>query len=822
MRARVFCTTMIGVLLLTIPACRPGRGEEEAARPTPVPAEATETPAPSGTPTLASGTPTAPPATTTPQAPLSIGERRERLGQAGLIYAPPAGYDVEYGWHKVSLRPLDADPALGPLIEIDSNPFLCGERVPVDVSAALEVALLCASWRFDALDTSVSEPITMSLGRNYGLLSEVEGTRDGVAVRMRVYVLKPSPTRVLVVIGLAPADRYAELDGTLQAVVASMDLLAWQSYTNANDVADVAFFDGYLFTATSGGVVAWPLGGGMLPVKYTVDDGLPSNAATALTVCSMMGELTLFAGTLDAGVARFDPGRRMWIPLDTPYAEWTDTRVRALACALDNRLVVGYEDEGVDLLNLDEVLWYHFSNAEGVPGGLRALATRPYSNEIWIIAENKLARVSDEGLTTIVGGDGGGIYYQGGLDGTDNLWLAAYYRLARRSAQGEWTYLDNGDIADLFATSLTALAVAGDDTLWLGSYNQVARFDPIRGQVIELHRREPGMVAGTVRALTVDPMEGWIAYAVEGAGASVLRDGYWRTFVLDDQPLQDNRIRTLAQDADGLIWYGDRSGNVVSANPSDIASVEQRYRLPRGFALSIYADADGGVWVGHFDGASHYSGRGARHLAAQAPELADLYVRAIARDTRGRLWLGSDEGLFIWDNGRVMVMTEADGLPGVEVRALQPQGEAMWVGTTAGLARVADDRISVFRSESSDLPSDSIRALTLDPWGDLLVAAGSGLVIWQEAVGDFHSLLESHGESPITSIAVADDGEIWVATARDGVYSLLYQGEAAHWHHLTGQDGIPSNGYGPHAVFVDGDGVVWLAGESGGIGRYGP
>ena len=819
---------MVMVMVLpTMTACGADRDGEEVTAITAVPAGTTATPTtavPAETTVRATPTaiPTAIRTTATPETATPAVPRRERLGRAGVIYDPPLGFGIEYNWHKVTLRPRGADPSVGPLIEIDSDLYLCGGRVPIDGQAALEEALFYAAWRLDAVDEPPGDPATVSMGRMDGLMAEMGGKRDGVPVRMRVYALKPGPTRILSVTGLAPADRYGELVDTLEGMVASMDVLAWETFTYGNDVEDVAFFDGYLWTATGGGVVAWPLGGGILPVKYTVQDGLPANAATALAVCPVMGAPTLFVGTWDSGVARFDPGRRLWVSLDDAYAEWSDSDVRALTCVLDNRLVVGYEDGGVDILNLDEVLWYHFGRAEGVPGNLRALTTGPEVGQVWVIGEDDVALISGEGLSTGLGDPGSDMLYQGGADGSGNLWLAAYTRVARRSAAGEWTYVDNQDVPDLFDTSVTALALAGDDTVWLGSYGQVARFDPRRGEVIDLHRREPGMVVGTTRALTVDPVTGWIGYGVAGAGASVLKEGEWLPFVLEDEPVLDSRIRTLAQDNEGRIWYGDRWGRILAFQPGEVGPPRDYFQLTRGFPLSMYADPEGGVWVGHFDGVTHYTPDGVRNLTLELPELADQYVRAIARDAQGRLWLGSDEGLFVGDEEHLLLMSEADGLPGVQVRALQPDGEAMWVGTTEGLARIAEGNVTVIGSGDSALPEGIIGALALDPWGDLLVGAGSALLAWDDAAAEFRMLLDIYGDVPVSGIAVDRDGEIWVTTGGEGVYALLFQGEAAEWQHFTGRDGIPSNTYGPHAVLIDGDGVVWLGGADGGLGRYGP
>ncbi len=830
MESRRFLTTVMMVVVMVLAvmaACRRDRDGEDvtaitavptettATSTTAVPTEATVTPMPTTMSTAVRATVTA--ETATPAAPL-----RERLGHAGLIYDPPMGYEIEYGWHRVALRWPGSDPGLGPLIEIDSNPFLCGERVPIDGWAALEEALFCAAWRLDAVEEPPDDPVTVSMGRMDALMAEMEGKRDGVPVRMRVYALKPGPTRVLSIIGLAPADRYAELVDTLEGMVASMDVLNWETFTNGNDVEDVTFFDGYLWTATGGGVVAWPLGGGILPVKYTVHDGLPANAVTALTVCPVMGVPTLFAGMGDGGVARFEPGRWLWVGLQDAQAEWADSDVRALTCVLDNRLVVGYQDGGVDFLNLDEVVWYHFGRAQGMPGSLRALTTGPEIGQVWVIGADDVAVISGEGLSTGLGDPGSDMVYQGGADGSGNLWLAAYTHVARRSTAGEWTHLDNRDVPDLFDTSVTALAVARDDTVWIGSYGQVARFDPRQAEVIDLHRREPGMVVGTTRALTIDPIEGWIAYGVAGAGASVLKEGEWLPFVLEDQPVLDNEIRTLAQDGEGRIWYGDRWGRVFNFAPGEMGLPGAYFQLRRGFALSMYADPGGGVWVGHFDGVSLYTADGVRHLTSELPELADQYVRATARDSGGRLWLGSDDGLFVWDGERVLMMNEADGLPGMQIRALQPDGEVMWVGTTEGLARVTGDNVTVFEAGNSALPGDIVGALALDPGGDLLVGAGSALLIWDGAAADFRVLLETYADVPVSGIAVDRDGEIWVTTGGDGVYALRFQGEDAHWQHLTGRDGVPSHTYGAHAVLIDGDGVVWLGGADGGLGRYGP
>ncbi len=813
MRIRTALVTTI-ILLPAVLACSLARGTDAPADLTATPAvtapTATSEPLPTASVPTATAEPTAvPPAAT-----------REQLGQIGLSYALPDGYEPAYAWNRVSFQRPGADPLLDPLIEIDANPYLCTETVPGDLYEAMETALLCATWSFDEGTAASDAPSATTVSGLHALTAEVAGTQAGAPMRLRLTVLKPGPTRVLVIRGRAATEHFEGLIEELEALSASMEILTWQTLTNGNDVTDVAFHDGYLWAATGGGVVAWPLGGGIDPVKYTVADGLPSNDVRALTVCPVGGEFMLFAGTWGGGVARYEPGRWRWISMDDPYAEWSDRHVTALACALGNRLVVGYEHSDVDLLNLDETLWTTFSRDEGVPGELRALAATPAGSDIWLIGEEGLALISDVGLIPETE-PALGVYYQAGLDSMDNLWVAAWDRLIRRTPEGEWTDFDQREIEDLFHVQLTGLAVAADDTIWLGSYNQLSRFDPVEGEVVEVYWLGDSPVPGGVGRLAVDPYYDWVAYSVPGVGAAVLKDGEWMPFVLEDEPLHDNHVRALAQDSEGHLWMADRSGRLWVVDPVATAVPLERYDVPRGFAFSITPDAKEGVWVGHFDGASLYTLEGALHLADVVPQLTDVYVRAIARDATGRLWLGGDEGLFIWDEVRLTEMTEVEGLPGTEVRALQADGDAMWVGTTQGLARIEGAGIDTFAVRGVDLPGELIGALALDRWGHLLVATGSTLLV-RDADGAFEPLLQNAWDSPLTAIAVGADGEIWVTTALDGVYTLQYHGEAGDWLHLSGKDGLPGNAYGAYSVILDRDGIVWLGGTSGGLGRYGP
>lgn len=793
---------------------------------------------PTGVPptaTVAPYTATLPPPTPLPTA--SAGPGEELLGQAGLWYEPIPGYEVAYSYDRVVLAAPGADPALGPLVAVDSNPFQCYESVAVNLQDAFDRARDCIPWMYSFEEYETTEPLEVQVDDRFGYAADIVGTIAGQEVRLHFIALKPGTMRVLVLIALAPADRYAEVAGPFADMVASIDLLTWTTYSYANNVQDVAFFEGYLWTATSGGVVNYGLGGGLYPEKYTATDGLPANDVRALAVCPVMGEPTLVAGTYGGGLARFDFGLRRWFDMGGAYSEWHSDRVQALACVPErNRLIVGYDD-GIDVYDADEVLWTFYPYEAEVPGEVRALVVTPDGETVWAIGWHRLIRITAQGAVEQESPSDVSLS-QGALDGAGNLWVGTAEGLARLSPDGEWLlYIAAGglaqlspdgawsryeseEVADLAVGPVSGLVVAPDGAIWAGSEGQVARFDPQAGQVTAVYTRAEGLGAGWVTRMAVQE-DGWIA-AGSATGSSVWRDDAWTSYALEDEPLFTNWITAIVQDGGGDIWIGTETAGISRFDPRNPAGRWDNFygELPDPSIATLYADPDGGVWVGHVGGISHYADGQWRHLADEAPETDGLYAYALAEDAAGQLWIGTDMGLAIWDGQRLSWLTTASGLPSDQVRALLPDGAAMWAGTLGGLTRLEGTAIEAFTTANSSLPDNAVNALAIDSRDQLLVAAGPFLA-WRDNAGEFETLLETYDGSAIAAIAAAPNGEHWVTTRDGGAYHLAYYGEGADWVHLPAAAGPPSNSYLAHSVLVDRDGTVWFGGATGGVARYG-
>ncbi len=82
----------------------------------------------------------------------------------------------------------------------------------------------------------------------------------------------------------------------------------------------------------------------------------------------------------------------------------------------------------------------------------------------------------------------------------------------------------------------------------------------------------------------------------------------------------------------------------------------------------------------------------------------------------GRVWVGTDQGLARYQDGRWTSWGTADGLPYAVVTSLavDPQTGDLWVGTMGGLARFSGGRFESFTQRTSGLANDVVYGVAVD------------------------------------------------------------------------------------------------------------
>src|SRR6202034_3392124 len=106
--------------------------------------------------------------------------------------------------------------------------------------------------------------------------------------------------------------------------------------------------------------------------------------------------------------------------------------------------------------------------------------------------------------------------------------------------------------------------------------------------------------------------------------------------------------------------------------------------------LCMAPAVNGGLWVGTPDGLNYISESNAVQRITSADGLPDDYIRALAADPDGSVWVGTRQGLaHLHGIGKQMkpdTLTHADGLGGDLIGSLLLTPDGLWVATSGGLS----------------------------------------------------------------------------------------------------------------------------------------
>ena len=164
---------------------------------------------------------------------------------------------------------------------------------------------------------------------------------------------------------------------------------------------------------------------------------------------------------------------------------------------------------------------------------------------------------------------------------------------------------------------------------------------------------------------------------------------------LTTEPIPEGlgEITDISQDDHGVLWLSTQGGLLQRTNES-WQLLELPTAAPEGFA-SLVTSGHGWFWAA---GASHglmrlhVSGGKADFAQWQtAPNIIDAAVYFTLIDRRGWLWLGTDDGIVIYDGHLWRKFDQEDGLIWNDTdqnSAYADEDGSIWFGTSGGLAHV--------------------------------------------------------------------------------------------------------------------------------------
>lgn len=318
--------------------------------------------------------------------------------------------------------------------------------------------------------------------------------------------------------------------------------------------------------------------------------------------------------------------------------------------------------------------------------------------------------------------------------------------------------------------SVTDVAQTPEGYLWVGTvFGSVLRFDGNRfASYNSANTPEFSFKWGVPRLMTDRGGTLWISM-VDGGLTSWDKDGFRSIFTATNQP---DRILWSAP---GRIIFLYNGGKLLCGEKNGKQWNWQMFPLPEVAPQSqACADADGRIWyLQDDDKIGAWDGKPAGAIAGVVPEDGQP-VKVLTADTRGRIWIGTDQTLALWQTNHFETMIPTNGEAVLNVKRIVPSGASnLWVEANGRM------RCCVGRQ-----------------W----LAESGG---WNRELGKRTSLRFLHGDK---------EGGLWSGVSDLG---LIHVTPGGRFQRLTTKDGLPSNAV--HFAYEDRDGDIWTGYERGGL-----
>ena len=290
--------------------------------------------------------------------------------------------------------------------------------------------------------------------------------------------------------------------------------------------------------------------------------------------------------------------------------------------------------------------------------------------------------------------------------------------------------------------------------------------------------------------------------------------------------LPSDRVYAIAQDRNGVMWFGTDRGLAKYDGRRIHAVVSEG--LPSGRVLALKLDMDGALWVGTEVGAAQLVNEEV-HLIKETTGHA---ITAIIMPERGRTVLASSQGVIFdfqgnTDNPLILRASSYQPSPGKDVDGQQTlpltslaiNNQKLFVGTHGrGMLMIEGAETREIQSRPRAF---FINDLETDGQGHLWLGAkakreDSGLYLASDSL---RPVKIGAGIGTVEALRIDNNGDLWVGTSGHGVFRYRGTQQLDHFTFEGTAGGLRSDNV--YEIFIDRENVIWF-GTDRGVCRYDP
>lgn len=381
----------------------------------------------------------------------------------------------------------------------------------------------------------------------------------------------------------------------------------------------------------------------------------------------------------------------------------------------------------------------------------------------------------------------------------------------------------SNELSDLYCEGLSATMVrtltACDGALWVGTYAGV--FVWRDGRTVHLEKKpfdSRSLSDDVIYAVCADRAGGmWFGTLSGGVDYLPFTDVEFTKYTVDGltAPL---RVREMIQDSLGNIWVATENAGLCHWN-AHLKRLECKFLdvdVPMVLSLAVRGDElICGTFMNGLYTVNTKTGA-VRHHTSSESGLEEESIYALHTDRKGRIWLGTDHGLYRTEAGELSFRkVEMTGDVWI-FDIFESQDGTLWLGTMGcGLWAYKPENATCrkYRHENGKpetLSGNSINTVIQDGKGRIWIATdGNGLCCLNENQNTFvtYSIREGFPDNVVYNVKEDGYGALWAGTNRGLVRLNPANGDVRVF---TTESGLPVDRFNSRAALAGRDGRLYF------------